>query len=47
MVALLPRDDDQSIADDLSYRLIIVPWQGMGVSKGDDVEAAVASLVAI
>jgi hypothetical protein len=31
MVALLPRDDDQSIADDLSYRRIIVPWQEMGV----------------
>ena len=31
MVALLPRDDDWSIADDLSYRPIIVPWQEMGV----------------
>ena len=31
MVALLPRDDDQPIADYLSYRLIIVPWQEMGV----------------
>ena len=31
MVALLPQDDDQSIADDLSYWLIIVPWQEMGV----------------
>ena len=31
MVALLPQDDDQSIADDLSYQLIIIPWQGMGV----------------
>ena len=28
---LLPRDHDQSIADDLSYRLIIVPWQGIGI----------------
>ena len=31
MVAPLPWDDDQPIADDLSYRPIIVPWQGMGV----------------
>ena len=33
MVGLLPRDDDddQSIADDLSYQLIIVPSQEMGV----------------
>ena len=33
MVALLPRDDDKSIAiaDDLSYRPLIVPWQEMGV----------------
>ena len=31
MVAPLQRDDDQSIADELSYRPIIVPWQGMGV----------------
>ena len=31
MVALLPRDDDQPIADDLSYPPIIVLWQEMGV----------------
>ena len=31
MVNLLPQDDDQSIADDLSYQPIIVPWQEMGV----------------
>lgn len=31
MVALLPRDDDQLIADDLSYRRIIVLWQEMGI----------------
>ena len=31
MVALLPQDDGQPIADDLSYRPIIFLWQEMGV----------------
>ena len=31
MVAPLPRDYAQPIADDLGYRPIIVPWQGIGV----------------
>ena len=53
LLAPLSRDDDRLVADDLSYRPFIVPWQGMVLrpseqlrNEGDDAEAAAASLEA-